>query len=80
MDKTQHQAININSRVDAITSHWHPELLLTLNGDVFRVPQGVQHRPLADVEAGIMIIEKVGTTNTGEREGHERTVYVDENR
>ena len=141
MDETEHQAINIKSRVDAITSHWHPELLLTLNnshsmkiatikgdfiwhshpdtdevfycisggpfkielstsasspeeaekmesdevvdmrvGDVFRVPQGVQHRPVADVEAGIMIIEKVGTTNTGEREGHERTVYVDENR
>jgi mannose-6-phosphate isomerase-like protein (cupin superfamily) len=139
MAKAEHKAININSRVEAITSHWHPELLLTLNnshsmkvatikgdfiwhshpdtdevfycvsggpfrielstsasspeeaeavgsdevvdmkvGDVFCVPRGVQHRPVADVETGIMMIEKVGTTNTGEREGHERTVYVDE--
>lgn len=139
MGKTQHEAINLNSRVDAITSHWHPELLLTVNdthsmkvatikgdfiwhshpdtdevfycisggpfrielstsasspeeaeklgmddsvemkvGDVFCVPRAVQHRPLADVETGIMIIEKIGTANTGDREGHERTVYVDE--
>lgn len=45
-------------------------------GDVFKVPQGVQHRPVADVETGILMIEKVGTVNTGDREGHERTVVL----
>lgn len=46
-------------------------------GDVFMVPRGVQHRPVADVEAGILMIEKVGTVNTGDREGHERTAVVE---
>lgn len=47
-------------------------------GDVFCVPQGMQHRPIADVETGILMIEKLGTVNTGDREGDERTVYVSE--
>lgn len=133
-----HKAINLHKRVNAITSHWQPELLLTLNdshsmkiatikgdfiwhchpdtdevfycvsggpfrielstqaqspeeaeklgrdnavemkvGDVFCVPKGMQHRPVADVETGILMIEKVGTANTGDRDGDERTVYVD---
>ena len=134
-----YKAENINSRVNAITGHWQPELLLTLNnshslkiaqiegdfiwhshpdtdelfycvsggpfrielntnakspegadklgrnesvelkvGDVFCVPRGMQHRPMADVETVILMIEKVGTVNTGDREGDKRTVYVDE--
>lgn len=55
--------------------------IVTLNeGDVFCVPRGVQHRPIALNETGILMIEKVGTVNTGDREGDERTVYVDEHR
>lgn len=134
-----YKALNVNDRVNAITEHWHPESLLTINqshsikiatikgpfiwhchpeteevfycvsggpfrielstnaaspeeaekvgkddavelkvGDMFCVPQGMQHRPVADVETGILMIEKVGTVNTGDREGDERTVYVDE--
>ncbi len=34
--------------------------------------------PLSQVETGILMIEKVGTVNTGDREGDERTVRVDE--
>ena len=134
-----YKTVNIKDRVDAITGHWQPELLLTVNdshslkiaqikgpfiwhchpqtdevfycvsggpfrielstkaqspeqaeklgrddavelkvGDIFCVPQGMQHRPVADVETGILMIEKVGTVNTGDQEGDERTVYVDE--
>ena len=47
-------------------------------GDIFSVPQGVQHRPVADVETGILIIEKIGTVNTGDQQGHEKTVIVNE--
>lgn len=47
-------------------------------GDVFMVPKGLQHRPVAEVETGILLIEKVGTVNTGDRIGHERTVHVQE--
>lgn len=139
MDQPKHKAVNLNAHVDAITSHWHPELLLTMNkshslkivkfqgdfiwhshsntdelfycvsggpfkielstsasspeeaerlgadetvelkvGDVFCVPQDMQHRPVADVEAGVLMIEKVGTINTGERTDSERTVHVEE--
>jgi mannose-6-phosphate isomerase-like protein (cupin superfamily) len=45
-------------------------------GDMFKVPRGVQHRPVADVETGIMMIERVGTVNTGDREGHELTTAL----
>ncbi|GAB7359816.1 hypothetical protein MBLNU230_g6984t1 [Neophaeotheca triangularis] len=45
-------------------------------GDVFCVPRGVQHRPRADVETGVLLIEKVGTVNTGDREGGGMTSYV----
>ena len=39
-------------------------------GDVFCVPKGMQHRPVADVTSGILMIEKVGTVNTGDRVGN----------
>ena len=139
MGRSEYQAININSRVDAINSHWTPELISTFNnshsikvatikgefiwhshpqtdevffcvsggpfkielnmsaespeeaekagkedavelkvGDVFCVPQGMQHRPVADVETGILMIEKIGTVNTGDRPQNEMTVHVDE--
>ena len=45
-------------------------------GDMYKVPQGVQHRPIADVETGILMIERVGTVNTGDREGHELTAVL----
>ena len=47
-------------------------------GDLFCVPRGMQHRPVADVEAGVLMVEKVGTVNTGERVGSEMEVVVDE--
>lgn len=55
------------------------ETVTLLLGDVLNVPMGVRHRPRADVETGILMIEKVGTINTGDEEGKtERTVHVDE--
>lgn len=64
------------------TSPHHAEELgadqiVTLNlGDVFKVPRGLQHRPVADVETGIMMLEKVGTVNTGDQTGHELTAVL----
>lgn len=37
-------------------------------GDFVVVPAGVEHMPVADEECWIMMIEKAGTLNTGERE------------
>lgn len=51
-------------------------------GDIFNVPRGVRHRPIADGETGILMVEKVGTVNTGDEQeseaGKARTVHVEE--
>ena len=37
-------------------------------GEVFIVPKGVEHRPVAEEEAHILLIEPSGTPNTGNPE------------
>ena len=40
---------------------------VTLNpGEVYVVPQGVRHRPVAETEAHLLLIEPAGTPNTGD--------------
>ncbi|MEM7047468.1 MAG: cupin domain-containing protein [Pseudomonadota bacterium] len=40
---------------------------VTLNpGELFVVPKGIQHRPIAQEEAHLLVIEKEGTPNTGD--------------
>jgi mannose-6-phosphate isomerase-like protein (cupin superfamily) len=39
-------------------------------GDMFVVPKGVEHKPWAENECKIMIIEPRGVLNTGNSEGH----------
>jgi mannose-6-phosphate isomerase-like protein (cupin superfamily) len=36
-------------------------------GELFIVPKGVEHRPVAEEEVHIMLIEPSGTPNTGDR-------------
>jgi mannose-6-phosphate isomerase-like protein (cupin superfamily) len=38
-------------------------------GEMFVVPKGVEHKPLAPSECHIMLIEPAGTINTGEAGG-----------
>ena len=45
-------------------------------GEMFVVPKGVEHKPYADAEAKVMLIEPRGVRNTGE-EGGGRTVETD---
>jgi mannose-6-phosphate isomerase-like protein (cupin superfamily) len=35
-------------------------------GDLFVVPRGMQHRPVADEECHVLLIEPTGTPNTGD--------------
>ncbi len=42
-------------------------------GEMFVVPRGVEHRPVASAECEIVMIEPAGTLNTGDA-GGERTV------
>src|SRR5215208_3863627 len=38
-------------------------------GELFVVPRGVEHRPRADEEAHLLLIEPAGTPNTGDAGG-----------
>jgi mannose-6-phosphate isomerase-like protein (cupin superfamily) len=42
-------------------------------GEMFVVPRGVEHKPIAEEEAQIIMVEPEGTRNTGDVE-NERTV------
>ena len=35
-------------------------------GELYVIPKGIQHRPVAEEEAHLMLIEKSGTPNTGD--------------
>jgi mannose-6-phosphate isomerase-like protein (cupin superfamily) len=35
-------------------------------GDLYVVPKGVEHRPVAEEEAHLLLIEPYGTPNTGD--------------
>jgi len=39
-------------------------------GEMFVVPRGVEHKPYAEKEVKLMIIEPRGVLNTGEQGGH----------
>ena len=45
-------------------------------GEMFVVPRGVEHKPVADAECAVMLIEPRGTVNTGDA-GGERTAPND---
>lgn len=36
-------------------------------GECFVVPRGVEHKPIADEEVHVLMIEKAGTLNTGDQ-------------
>lgn len=38
-------------------------------GDMYVVPKGVEHKPIAEKECQVMLIEPRGVTNTGDRDG-----------
>ncbi len=49
------------------------------SGEMFVVPKGVEHRPSAEQECRIMLVEPRGVVNTGESEGEltaENDVWV----
>jgi mannose-6-phosphate isomerase-like protein (cupin superfamily) len=50
---------------------------VTLNpGDVFVVPKGVEHRPVARGEVHILLIEPTGTPNTGDKATAAKRIVV----
>lgn len=53
--------------------HLRDELITLHEGEMFIVPKGVEHKPVAKNEAKILMFEPVGTLNTGNIH-NERTV------
>ena len=51
---------------------------VTLNeGEFFIVPKGVEHKPIAEEEAHIMLFEPAGTVNTGEVESDQTVKHAE---
>ena len=47
-----------------------PDQTVNLNqGEMYIVPKGVQHKPIAEKECKILLIEPAGTMNTGDASG-----------
>ena len=46
------------------------------SGELFVVPKGIRHKPIASTECQIMLVEPAGTVNTGET-GSELTAEND---
>lgn len=49
------------------------EAVVLREGDIFIVPRGVEHKPVAEQEVHVMVFEPVGTLNTGNVR-NERTI------
>jgi mannose-6-phosphate isomerase-like protein (cupin superfamily) len=48
--------------------------IITLNpGDCIVIPRGVEHKPVAPLEAEVLLFEPASTINTGNLENSERT-------
>ncbi len=45
-------------------------------GELFVVPKGVEHRPRAEAEVHLLLIEKAGTPNTGDPETAAERRYI----
>lgn len=48
-----------------------------MEGEMLVIPRGVEHRPVAEEEALVMLVEPVGTINTGNKKNSRRTVDPD---
>jgi len=46
-------------------------------GQLFVVPRGVEHCPVADEEVRALLIERAGAVNTGDAGGHRTAEYDD---
>jgi mannose-6-phosphate isomerase-like protein (cupin superfamily) len=52
-----------------LTIHLRDRDVVLRKGELFVVPKGVEHKPEAAKECHLMLIEPVGTVNTGEAGG-----------
>lgn len=62
-DDTDDFFMVLEGRIRIETEHGNVELG---PGELYVIPKGVEHRPVAEEEAHLMLIEKSGTPNTGD--------------
>lgn len=55
---------------------FHEGSVVLQEGEMFVVPKGLQHRPVAEQECHLLLVEPAGTVNTGEIVS-ERTAATD---
>ena len=46
--------------------HFRDGIISLHEGEMYVVPKGVEHKPVAETECHILLIEQAGTVNTGE--------------
>ena len=49
--------------------HLRDEVIKLNEGEMYVVPKGIEHKPSADEECHILLIEPAGTLNTGDADG-----------
>lgn len=52
--------------IDLVTEDGKEESHILNAGEMFIVPKGIRHRPRAETEAKVLLIEPKGTPNTGD--------------
>jgi mannose-6-phosphate isomerase-like protein (cupin superfamily) len=52
-----------------MTIHFRDGEVVLRSGEMFVVPKGQEHKPSADKECKIMLVEPAGTINTGDAHG-----------
>ena len=70
----KNKKINIRKKLSKFNDCWSPKVVAEMNdyqfklakGEMFVVPKGVEHKPYAEKECHIMLIEPRGVLNTGE--------------
>ena len=62
-DDTDDFFLVLKGKLKLETEHGNVELQA---GEIYVVPRGVRHRPVADEECHILLIEPTGTPNTGD--------------
>ena len=69
-------AVNLAAKLTQFEDYWAPRAVAQFNGhdimvvktrgELFVVPKGIEHRPVAEEEVHLLLIEPIGTPNTGD--------------
>ena len=77
------EKVNLNQKFSLIQDYWSPKIageindshvkLVKFKGEFVIIPKGIDHLPIADEEAHVILLEPKTTLNTGNTQ-NERTV------